>query len=454
MSRIAKKKPWPWFLGPALLALGTIIFFTSPATRTITANAEPSRKDKIRVVHPPANQPWSFLDESGRPQGILIDYWNILAQKAGLSVSFIPADQANSLRLLQKGAADVLAGSVLTSDARERTPVSLLMFKTEVSLFAAEEVRADNLAQLKGLVIGVVSGEEAVAVLKDKYPFLTLRLFAGGKDLFEAVDKGRIKAFVADQASANYNLARLGRLGRFRPLFGLFRGEIKAVVAAGQQSLLNLIKQGQGGITAVDMDAIRGRWALPAPGIHDWLLPKLLWTGAALLVLFLFSHTLLLKIRVDKRTAALAQTVTLTKFQKDRLERELARRNRLDADCLYLDGNIRPILEEVGEAMGAISLKGVVTYVNPACLAAVAYPEHEVLGRHCSEFLDVGQAAKLEKFLDMVRKGNKTLGRHLIKINTKPGPAKPMIIKTTLLENNGLPTGLFFIARECREKSP
>ena len=251
-----------------------------------------------------------------------------------------------------------------------------------------------------------------------------------------------------DTASANYNLARIGLLGEYQPAAVIFEGGVRAVLSQSQAGLSTYIDNGRKKITDDELEKIRGRWALPATKIPDWFFYKVIAVSAGVLMLLFFSHTLILKIRVKRRTAALAQTVTLTKFQKDRLEKELARRNRVGLTSGTVEGNLLPVLEEVRDAMGAINLNGVLTYINPAGLMVSGFREKDLVGRHCCSFLHKEQAVRLEKLLKQVAKGKRKPGRYEVEVQTQLHGPKKMIFNTAIMEKNGLPEGLLFIARE------
>ena len=189
MSRKVRKKSLSLIAGPILLLLAVVLILVSTSMNTHQANADQHLKDNIKICYIAHNPPWSFMDESNHPNGILIDYWNLLSAKTGLKISFVPSNQPDAATAINTGRADVLAGIIESPDRRTLFPGSNCFFKVEVSLFVSETVQAANLAQLKGLEIGVVKGDSAVKALRTKYPFLLLRLFPDSQKLFESLEK-------------------------------------------------------------------------------------------------------------------------------------------------------------------------------------------------------------------------------------------------------------------------
>ncbi|MCV5410014.1 transporter substrate-binding domain-containing protein, partial [Escherichia coli] len=64
-------------------------------------------------------QPFSYINKSGQPDGLLIDLWREYARVTGQKIEFRLVDWQGSLDLLHEGKADVHAG-LLWSPERDK----------------------------------------------------------------------------------------------------------------------------------------------------------------------------------------------------------------------------------------------------------------------------------------------------------------------------------------------
>lgn len=71
----------------------------------------------LTIVYNRGIAPIKFTTDAGKPSGILNEYWQLLAEKAGLDLQFIEVDSfAESLEMVKSGKADLHAGIFYTDE--------------------------------------------------------------------------------------------------------------------------------------------------------------------------------------------------------------------------------------------------------------------------------------------------------------------------------------------------
>ncbi len=67
---------------------------------------EPSLPDHLVIANSASWVPYSFLDQEGKPRGILTDLWRLFAEKNGISIEFKLVDWDESIELVRSGVAE------------------------------------------------------------------------------------------------------------------------------------------------------------------------------------------------------------------------------------------------------------------------------------------------------------------------------------------------------------
>lgn len=96
-----------WGAGLLLLALLLPVWATPAVKPLIVANSK-------------AWQPFSYINDKGQPDGLLIDYWREFERVTGRPVQFKLVDWQTSLELVRTGKADVHGGLLWS---QERNPL-------------------------------------------------------------------------------------------------------------------------------------------------------------------------------------------------------------------------------------------------------------------------------------------------------------------------------------------
>jgi len=116
-------------------------------------------EEPIIITNSKAWQPFSFINESGQPDGLLIDLWREYARVTGQKIEFRLVDWQGSLDLLERGEADAHAGLLWSSERDKLFDYGLPLTQLDSQLFFSRELRGNDVqSTLLHDSVGVVAG--------------------------------------------------------------------------------------------------------------------------------------------------------------------------------------------------------------------------------------------------------------------------------------------------------
>lgn len=279
---------------------------------------EAGKADGVLVVSQDAAwPPLAYRDEDGTPRGILIDLWRKFSEVTGRPVEFKLVDWQDSLDQIKDGTAD-LHGGLFQSEQRE----AYLDFTTDLMplstrLFVSSMLPAENLAEIGTVPVGITKGGFEEEFVRKNYPNVRLKPFANNLLLAEAVERGEIMAFVADQPVGMYYLNKFGITDTFRVVQTLYAKHLRAAVATGRDALLGELNAGLAKITESERERIIQKYILSVDVevIPTWLVPAIGAFVGVVLLCFLGLYSRVLQKQVRARTVELeaANTALQTK---------------------------------------------------------------------------------------------------------------------------------------------
>lgn len=78
-----------------------------------------AEQQKLIIANSKAWKPYSYIDDQGKPSGILIDFWLAFGQVNNVDIEFKLMDWNDSLEAVKYGKADIQAG-LIRSPSREK----------------------------------------------------------------------------------------------------------------------------------------------------------------------------------------------------------------------------------------------------------------------------------------------------------------------------------------------
>lgn len=167
-------------------------------TLTLAASviATPALSQDVRIGTEGAYAPYNYIDDSGKLAGYEIDLGNAICAEAKLSCKFVTNEWDSIIPNLIAGNYDmIMAGMSITDDRKKTISFSDEYYPAEPSRFAAATGKTFDLANLKGLKIGV-QGATIHAAYAEKHLAANNTILS-----FETFDQS-----VADLAAGNIDL--------------------------------------------------------------------------------------------------------------------------------------------------------------------------------------------------------------------------------------------------------
>ncbi len=229
-------------------------------------------RNNTLVVYPAENTPpYSYKNESGNPEGLSIDYLELIAEKIGAKIQYLtPRPESQIMTDIELGKGDVVA--VVTPDKDEEQ--FLVFTENYVTSPAVIVVRKDynsraglTLNDFNGKRVAVVNGSALESYIRTNYPRVVIDEMTDDEISLQQVVLGETDAATMDVASLSYFLSKqilssvkiAGDTGfEYKPAFG---------VPKNIEILQSILEKGLSQITTSDRSLLADKWvAVPGQG--------------------------------------------------------------------------------------------------------------------------------------------------------------------------------------------
>lgn len=271
------------------------------------------------VAHDSHYPPFSYLDEQGKPSGLLIELWQVFGEKNKMQVEFRLVDWQESIDMVRSGKADVHGGLFFSKSRAEFFDFGPKIMDMSTRLFLNSDASV-NFDEDRSLEVGVVSGGLEEAFMRQNHPSHPLITFGDNENMIKAALNGDFKAFVADYPIATYYLHSLHGEEQFRVGPELYHNTLRPAVRRGEKRLRALLEDGWKRISEADQRRIQQKWFRTETRTPGWLWPSLIWGIAGLLLVLTLSYNIVLRLTLKKRTKSLNDAVKELSEANSKLE--------------------------------------------------------------------------------------------------------------------------------------
>lgn len=250
--------------------------------------------------------PYTFLDEKGQPQGILIDRWRLWEQKTGIKVEITTLDWGQALQRMAKGEFDVIDTIFFNEERAKLYDFGKPYEDIEVPVYFRNNISGIVDAEdLQGFSIAVKSGDNAIYYLK-QHGINRLIEYPSYESIVQAAKERQINLFMIDKPPAEYFLAKYDIANQFKSSPPFYTGQFHRAVKKGNNTLLEVVENGFTLISNSEYKQIDNKW-LGTPPINPTLARTILITGLSIgiVVLLLSLWNTSLRAKVKQRTAEL-----------------------------------------------------------------------------------------------------------------------------------------------------
>ncbi len=158
---------------------------------------------KIRIGIMNAWPPMDYIDRSGRPQGIGVQFINALNLRLDNRLEIVPGPWKKTYEAVKAKRLEALMDITPRSDREAFFHFTKPYIEIPHVIFAhKDEPYIASLADLAGKTVGVEQGFFIVKVLNKNYPRIKIKEYASTSDALDGLTKGEVDAYVGNRAVA------------------------------------------------------------------------------------------------------------------------------------------------------------------------------------------------------------------------------------------------------------
>lgn len=191
----------------------TLIFHAASAIGSEHPNTLKSieQSGKIKVGYRMSEPPMSFIGRDGKPTGYSIDICNQIVgdiktslNNPDIKVEYVPVNANDRFTALSENKIDILCGATTKTLSRSKVvDFTQLTFVTGASVMTLVGQEFNDFAELNDEKVGVVQDTTTLHhlknLLKESYSLANIQQFNSSEEALEALRKGDIAAYAADQ---------------------------------------------------------------------------------------------------------------------------------------------------------------------------------------------------------------------------------------------------------------
>ncbi len=204
--------------------------------------------------------PFGFVDETGEPQGMSIDFWRLISSKLDFWVQFSPIAFKNQLNGLKSGKYDSLTG-IFPLMKRQKFfdfSKSYTIIRTYIYV-KPKHSHLESLKDLKGLKVSAVEGDSGQTVGREAglnpFSFPTYR-----EAIFNLAN-GDTDAIIMDELVVTYYIAKHNFHGKIIKIGQpVDEGKMTLPVSKGNTILLDILNKGIDMVSKDEWEKIEKEW--------------------------------------------------------------------------------------------------------------------------------------------------------------------------------------------------
>jgi hypothetical protein len=229
----------------------------------------------IRVATQKDYRPYSYVDSIGLFNGILIDWWELWAVKAGVDLEFIAGSTNECIDMVLKGKADVVSGLYYEEKNRDGIKYSESIISLNTALYLRKGYSPKSIHEIDR-PIGIIKNELSHQNIEGKYPDLNLQYFETFDELQNIVKEKDIAGFIYDFPFPILDYKAFSGAKGYKEYMVLRSDRIRPGVKNGNSEMLNLLLNGSAKISTSELLTILENYDLFKKRIpYEWIIPIL-----------------------------------------------------------------------------------------------------------------------------------------------------------------------------------
>ena len=209
--------------------------------------------------------PYSFLNEKGEAEGILVDYWKLWAKKTNQKIEFIPSSWEDSLDNIKNKSVHIHSGLFINKHRQEYVDFVKPIYNTVSSIYINidDSKNIENTKDLNNKTIGIISNTYYEDYLKENFPKINIKTYTSYPELFNAVINKKIDSFMEDSLNTWFQLIKYMKFKSVTTLSDFRLNKMYyAGVAKGDKTLKELVLSGMNKISNNEILEIEKKWII------------------------------------------------------------------------------------------------------------------------------------------------------------------------------------------------
>lgn len=285
-----------------------IIFLMAAQTLLYGSDGE---KRVLRLVNSSTFYPYSFVDESGKPSGILVDIWKLWGERNNVNIQFDLMEWHKSLTMIKNREADIHSGLFYSKERDKYIDFGKLKLRLDTGIYLHESLDIDSIDEIGNIEIAVNRGDYAIEYIREKYPEIKLKIYDSNCYIQIDLKQNKIKGWACDIPEAVFILNKFNLIGEYKMLELLYSKSLNYGVQEGNRELAEFINKGFEKIPAEEIETVYDKWIHYEQSTYYL---KYFFIGTALFIvlsvfIFLAVNYFMLKAQVRNRTRELNESL-------------------------------------------------------------------------------------------------------------------------------------------------
>lgn len=221
-------------------------------------------------------RPYSYVNDKAETVGLLVDIWQLWAEKNRVELTFIPDHLSQCLERIKSGEADFMIGLFRSEERAQFLDFSTPFLNVQTNVYVTQKSGIDALDELGSTAVGVIENDFVVGYLGQHHPDIRIRTFPGSSQLVKQALAGKLTAYALDFPNAIFLMAEHDSLVKFKRIEQLYTERLRAGVKKGNTQLLNRLNKGIKAFTHTDRDTVLSKWGLPKTPLmvryREWII--------------------------------------------------------------------------------------------------------------------------------------------------------------------------------------
>lgn len=222
-----------------------------------------SNTNTIKIAISNNMVPYSFVDENGNPDGILVDYWKLWAKKNNHKIEFIASSWTSSIEKIKNGSVDIHSGLYMSEKRKKYVHYLEPIFNSTVHIFIDKKNvnQIKSIEDLQNKTMGVLTGTYSVDYIKSNYPHIKLKIFKTYNELLEAIYAKEIDSFIDESLIVWFKLIQRLKMNDFVKLPNFkYERQLYSGIVKNNKKLEKLTLEGIRNISQEDIIKIEKKW--------------------------------------------------------------------------------------------------------------------------------------------------------------------------------------------------